>query len=396
MKTIMSTQFRHFRRVPFLALVVASTSGFPTSPANAQGKMLAPDTISTGDVFGFSVTPDGETSFFVRSFGGREKLVLLKAEMQKGHWQKPETAPFSFSDGRFQDIDPVVSPDGKLVLFNSNRPLPGESATGDFNVWVSHKTRTGWGAPSVLSNAINSDSADIYAGMSLAGNVYFGSRRAGGLGSLDLYVSKFKNGNYQVPVNLGPEINSAGSDSNPYIAPDENYLIFASGRPNAKSFMVSFRVDGKWSSPVELPVRSDAAGSMFCPFVDNRSKTFYFARTRVENGKRIENIYYLPLSELKLDSLRARATSLMTYVGKYKIEPATGISTIEIWIKDGKLLGSADGQQTLQLELTSVPDQLLIVENGEKINFVRDDKKQIKSLKINMPDGEVTAVKQPG
>jgi hypothetical protein len=101
-------------------------------------------------------------------------------------------------------------------------------------------------------------------------------------------------------------------------------------------------------------------------------------------------------NEVKSDSLRAQVTSLSDYAGKYKIESATGISTIEIWIKDGKLFGSADGQQTLQLELTGVPDQLLIVENGEKITFVRDDKKQVKSLKINMPDGEVTAVKQPG
>lgn len=395
-------------------LLAAQAIFFKPSAALAQERMLAPDTISTGDVFGLTLTPDGQTSFFVKAFGGREKLVIFQSEMKNGRWQKPEAAPFSYSDGRYRDIDPVVSPDGKLVLFNSNRPLPGKSTQavsaqgvstpgmsttgvstpGDFNIWASRKTAQGWGAPFVLSDAMNSDSADIYAGMALSGNVYFGSRRAGGLGGMDLYVSTLENGSYQTPLNLGPEVNSAGSDSNPCIAPDESYLIYASGLPNAKSLMVSFRINSRWSSPMELPVTSNPTGTVFCPMVDIHSNTFYFARTRVENGKRIENIYSMPLSALHLDSLRARSIFLSDYAGTYQIEAAGGIRTIRVWKKDGKLYGSADDQQTLQLLPTEIPDQMLIAENGEKINFTRNNSKQVQSLKIQMPDGEVTAVKQ--
>jgi len=289
----------------------------------------------------------------------------------------------------------VVAPDGSLVLFNSNRPLPGETAAGDFNVWACKKTPGGWGAPFVLSNAINSDSADVYAGMASSGNVYFGSRRAGGIGGMDIYVSRFVDGTYQTPVNLGAEVNSPGSDSNPYIAPDESYLIYASGIPNAQSFMISYQINGRWSSPMELPVSSDPAGSMFCPMVDPHSKTFYFARTRVENGKRIENVYYMPLSGLKLEALRARATVLTDYAGTYKVEPANGISAIKIWKENGKLYGAADGQQTLQLATTEVPDQLMIVENGEKVHFFRTKTEQVHGLKISMPEGDITAIRQP-
>src|SRR6202142_2681052 len=65
-------------------------------------------------------TPDGDTVFFDRSTGSN-KFVMI-AHRINGHWGAPEMAPFS---GRWYDQNPVISPDGSFLIFNSDRPIPG-------------------------------------------------------------------------------------------------------------------------------------------------------------------------------------------------------------------------------------------------------------------------------
>lgn len=64
----------------------------------------------------------------------------------------------------------------------------------------------------------------------------FASDREGGSGGYDLYYSRFKNGNWETPVNLGPEINTSSDEYRPVLSGDENFtnmfLMFSSNRPN--------------------------------------------------------------------------------------------------------------------------------------------------------------------
>jgi len=66
----------------------------------------------------------------------------------------------------------------------------------------------------------------------------FASNRPGGLGGYDLYYSKFSNGNWGTPVNLGPEINTASDEYRPVMGDDEEFtnifLMFSSNRPGGK------------------------------------------------------------------------------------------------------------------------------------------------------------------
>ena len=66
----------------------------------------------------------------------------------------------------------------------------------------------------------------------------FASNRPGGLGGFDLYYSKFSNGKWGIPVNFGPEINTASDEYRPVMGGDEeftnNFLMFSSNRPGGK------------------------------------------------------------------------------------------------------------------------------------------------------------------
>jgi hypothetical protein len=58
--------------------------------------------------------------------------------------------------------------------------------------------------------------------------LFFDSNRGGGYGGWDIYVSRRKSLSepWEEAVNLGPRVNSAGSEYNPCISPDKRELFF--------------------------------------------------------------------------------------------------------------------------------------------------------------------------
>ncbi|MBC7866972.1 MAG: PD40 domain-containing protein [Gloeobacteraceae cyanobacterium ES-bin-316] len=276
-------------------LFVQSISGTVFS----QATIFEPVTISNDKVFGASLSPNGKQIFFVNAFGGRDTLQIMESKKIKGKWQKP--TPAFFADARYKEIDPTVSPDGETILFNSNE---GDGKT--FDIYALYKTASGWTNPEKLSSAVNSSGSDFFATMSSNRNIYFTRR----IESNDIYVSYFLNNQYQNAVPLDSTINSAKNESNPYIAPDESYLIFFSDQEGGfgdSDLYISFRNNNKWSRPLNLGGKVNTALSEFCPAVDVKGGYFYFSRTTVIGNTRKENIYRIKLKELGLKKLRRSA-----------------------------------------------------------------------------------------
>src|SRR5438034_2468574 len=90
-----------------------------------------------------------------------------------------------------------------------------------------------WSAPVNLGPVVNSGSNEQHPAISKDGlSLYFASDRAGagGMGGLDIYVSHRESldAPWGAPVNLGPNINSAGNDLAPTFSPDGHLLYFHS------------------------------------------------------------------------------------------------------------------------------------------------------------------------
>ncbi len=93
----------------------------------------------------------------------------------------------------------------------------------------------------------------------------FASRRAGGYGGLDLYITIFTDGRWSDPKNLGPTINSAYDETTPFLAKDGRTLYFSSNNPQSMGGLDVFKatfsdIDLKWSDPVNLGAPVNSAG----------------------------------------------------------------------------------------------------------------------------------------
>ena len=225
----------------------------------------------------------------------------MVSHRKNGRWQTPSPAAFS---GKSRDFDPFITPDGDTMFFNSFRsPNEGGEPSKDSNLWVVTKTKTGWSAPQYVPAPVNSEFSDFYVTATASGTLYFASTRTGGKGGVDIYRSRFASGKYTEPENLS-EINTDATDSNPYIAPDESYLIFNSSRPGGfgeTDLYISYNQNGKWTAPQNLGATINTADAEFCPIVALDKKHFYFSRIKYDGAKQVgENIYKIKIGALNI------------------------------------------------------------------------------------------------
>jgi hypothetical protein len=155
------------------------------------------------------------------------------------------------------------------------------------------KTDTGWTEPNHIGMEINTRYHDSYPCLAKNGNCYFFSRRPGGYGDSDLYISEFKNGKYQPPVNLGSRLNTSYHEWDTYIAPDESYMIYCSTMPGGLGgddlYLTFKKKDGSWCRPVHMGKEINSEKSENRPYVSPVGKYLFFTSTKT--GKR--DIYWV-------------------------------------------------------------------------------------------------------
>jgi len=217
--------------IPNLSLLPLLVSGdlpWASSSPLREPAIFAPGRISTGGYESHAeFGPDGKTLWYLKSTPQFDFWTIVSARWDGEQFDTPEVAPFS---GRWSDADPCLSSDGKRLYFISNRPSDGR-AKRDLDLWVVERSAAGWGEPRNLGAPLNSAGNEWFPSLAADGTLYFGSDRPGGKGRTDLWRSRFVDGRYAEPENLGDAINSAHDDYEGCIAPDQSFLVVMSTRP---------------------------------------------------------------------------------------------------------------------------------------------------------------------
>ncbi len=256
----------------------------------SEPRIFAEGIISTGDYESHpAFSPDGDTLFFVKMAPDLSKWTIFVSHYKNGHWDVPEIAPFS---GQYWDADPYFTKDGNTLFFISNRPLEEGKPQKDFDIWKVEKSEGAWGKPIRLDSPINSETSEYYPTVTDTGTMYFGSRRKGGKGGSDIYVSRLKNGKYQESENLGESVNTAGNEFEPWIAFDESFLIFMATPSESleeADFYISYNEQGQWSKAKPLPAPFNSGVTEFSPRVTRDLKYFFFSSTRNKHDLKFLN-----------------------------------------------------------------------------------------------------------
>ena len=121
---------------------------------------------------------------------------------------------------------------------------------------------SGWSAPANLGPAVNSTGTDATPAVSKDGrSLYFASNRPDGSGGLDIWVSQWDDttGTWGAPANVGNLVNSELTDTAPALSRDEHWLFFHSNRSGGRGgfdIWASYREhthdDLGWQTPVNL------------------------------------------------------------------------------------------------------------------------------------------------
>jgi Tol biopolymer transport system component len=269
-------------------------------PSIAEPAVFLPGVISTeANELNCALAPDGSMVVFSVRIDGRNTLVA--SQRDGDGWAERETLPFS---GSAADVDPYFSADGERLYFSSNRPRDANDRAADSDIWWVERTTDGeWGEPKQVEGVNSPDMDEYYTSISSSGAFFFSVFPDHGSPG-DIFRADLVEGGYGTPVRVGGGVSTEHNEHDPFIAPDESYLIFTSNRPlgfGRGDLWVVFREsDGGWTEAVNMGSRINTDAYEYCAMLSPDQKTLFFTRNSGGNG----DIYQVDAAVL--EELRAQ------------------------------------------------------------------------------------------
>lgn len=218
------------------------------------------------------VSLDGSTLLLVRGkAGSNADIFIAHRDPATGSWDRPQ--PLIDINTEHDELGPSLSPDGRTLLFASNRP----GSIGGYDLWLATRSDFGWSQPVNLGPEINSEYNEY--GPSIGGPddgamlLFTSNRPAAGeaptrlpddwsatvreryaASDYDLYGATLKPDGFEKAVALNA-LNSTHNEGAPAFSPAGDFLYFCSDRPGgAGGFDLyrSRRLDGAQLPPEPL------------------------------------------------------------------------------------------------------------------------------------------------
>ncbi|MDX1941121.1 MAG: hypothetical protein SFU99_11250 [Saprospiraceae bacterium] len=258
---------------------------------------------------GFSFSPDGRklytserTSVGKQSGrhvwktykGGRMAVTLFEYDLKNGNVYNKRKMSFANDS---LDYYPNLNFEGNRIFFVSRRPAPQLNAPDSTftHIWMAEKVGDHWNSPQYIEALNTIGYHSCYAQQLKDGSVIFISNKPGskpgpnGNLSLDLWISEWKNGAFQEPINF-EFFNSVDEEEQPYMDQTERIFIFKRNFNDESNVFLSIKENGKWREPRQIYLSDFGGYDEHCPKLSRDGKTFYLSYNLT--------IMHIPLKEL--------------------------------------------------------------------------------------------------
>jgi Tol biopolymer transport system component len=225
-------------------------------PPGTTPVIFAPGVISVDTNFEHSAavfSPDGKEVFWCTNvgwYGGKKQpggLRLYHMSMVDGKWTTPQPAPFT-KDIRVER--PVFSPDGGRLYFEAcvdpNNP-------DNYDILVVERIGEEWSEPRTVSPLIDSPALERLHCVTSDGSLYFARNPL--LRNEEIFVSRFVNGAFTEPEELGTAFNSDAGELAILVSPDEDYMLISQiDDRHSSELNISYKnPDGTWTDRIKTP-----------------------------------------------------------------------------------------------------------------------------------------------
>lgn len=184
----------------------------------------------------------------------------------------------------------TFAPDGKTMVFAKGNTGKRKGAN-DVDLYLSRFRSNAWTEP-IQININQPDSWESSPAFSPDGRtLYFSSNRKGGYGGLDIYSAQMDSrGRFARVRNLGPDINTSGNETFPYVSENGKFYFSSDGHPGygMLDIYVVNRLNGKTViENLAQPVNS--TGDDFGIFLFKVDRGFFTSNR--DGGKGDDDIY---------------------------------------------------------------------------------------------------------
>ena len=156
---------------------------------------------------------------------GKYSTDMYAVELEGGNW----TSVSSFHpilNGPKHDLIQGFNPSGSVLYFlKTQNGIEGEIYADTFAIDKDPEA-----FPKLFRSPVISDLGDKDMKVFNDKTIIFSSKREGGFGGYDIYITYLENGAWSTPTNLGPEINSQYDEVSPFLSKSGKKLFFSSDK----------------------------------------------------------------------------------------------------------------------------------------------------------------------
>ncbi len=135
-----------------------------------------------------------------------ERNKIFMSVMEDGKWIK--AVPFYLNNDAYSVANPYLTNDGSRLYFVSDMP----GGLGETDIYYCNRQTNGWGPPINMGPNVNTAGREKYPAIDSKGNFYFSSDGYQGFGGLDICVALNKEGRLAKAIPLKSPINSPADD----------------------------------------------------------------------------------------------------------------------------------------------------------------------------------------